>query len=310
MQKIVEMKFGSHLYGLDTPNSDTDYKAIFIPSVRDLVFDPVHNITTSTGGCGKNTKDDTDIELISIQKFVKDALNGQTYTIDMLHCENPILTSPEWEFLVKNRKKFYTKNMTAYMGYVKQQAAKYGIKGSRLGDIQQSIWSLEEFSPDKTIAEAAPYLWEGQYAKFVTVFNPKTKVEERYYEVNSKKYGFSNTCGYAAERLQKMYDSYGDRAKLAMRNEGVDWKALSHAFRAGYQMQGILEDGDFSYPLLQNEYIMAVKQGKVDFKEAASELERLVDHLNILSENSNLPDKADKEFFYDFIYSEVYKCKI
>lgn len=301
MKLLVEMKFGSHLYGLNTENSDTDYKAIYLPSVQDLVFGAKETIVQSTGGSGKNTKDDIDTEVVSLQKFVKDALSGQTYTIDMLHCDTPIVTSDEWQYLVDNRKMFYTKSMKAYIGYVKQQAAKYGIKGSRLSDIEHAIWSLEEFNPEKTIAEAAPHLWEGQYSKFTSVINPKTKVKENYYEVNSKKYGFSNTCGYVAERLRKMYDSYGERAKLAMKNEGVDWKALSHALRAGYQMKAIYEHGDFEYPLAESDYILSVKRGEAPFNEVSEVLERLVDDINKLCETTHLPEEPDHDFWMQWV---------
>lgn len=39
MNKILEMKFGSHLYGTNTPNSDLDYKAIYLPTAREIILD-------------------------------------------------------------------------------------------------------------------------------------------------------------------------------------------------------------------------------------------------------------------------------
>lgn len=38
MNKIVELEFGSHLYGTSTPNSDRDYKAIYIPEAIDILL--------------------------------------------------------------------------------------------------------------------------------------------------------------------------------------------------------------------------------------------------------------------------------
>jgi predicted nucleotidyltransferase len=38
MQTVVEMTFGSHLYGTDTPSSDLDIKAIHIPAGRDILL--------------------------------------------------------------------------------------------------------------------------------------------------------------------------------------------------------------------------------------------------------------------------------
>jgi len=36
MKCIVEMVFGSHLYGTDTPESDKDYKGVFMPARDDI----------------------------------------------------------------------------------------------------------------------------------------------------------------------------------------------------------------------------------------------------------------------------------
>ncbi|QQV91959.1 hypothetical protein vBKpMFBKp34_100 [Klebsiella phage vB_KpM_FBKp34] len=63
MSKIVmETIFGSHLYGLNTPNSDTDYKGIFIPDAKDILLGKApKTIQSSTGDKhSKNTKDDID----------------------------------------------------------------------------------------------------------------------------------------------------------------------------------------------------------------------------------------------------------
>ena len=98
-----------------------------------------------------------------------------------------------------------------------------------------------------------------------------------------------------------MYDSYGERAKLAEKNEGVDWKAISHAFRAGYQLRGIYKYGDFTYPLDENSFILDVKQGKLDFKDVSHKLEELMTGLEDLSDNSCLPEKPDVEYWTNWV---------
>jgi hypothetical protein len=100
-----------------------------------------------------------------------------------------------------------------------------------------------------------------------------------------------------------MYDGYGHRAKLAEKNEGIDWKAMSHALRAGYQARDIYKDGDFSYPLKETEFLKQVKTGKLSFDQVADELERLVTEIEILSENSNLPESVDVEFWNKWLIS-------
>lgn len=36
MTTIVRVKFGSHLYGTNTPTSDLDFKSVHIPPARDI----------------------------------------------------------------------------------------------------------------------------------------------------------------------------------------------------------------------------------------------------------------------------------
>lgn len=42
MNKLFEMKFGSHLYGTSTPASDVDYKSIYLPTAREIVLGDYH----------------------------------------------------------------------------------------------------------------------------------------------------------------------------------------------------------------------------------------------------------------------------
>ena len=149
MQPIVKIRFGSHLYGTNNQNSDTDYKGIFIPDYREILLGKIsHNDNQSTGSNNsKNTKDDVDTEWISIHKFIKDAISGQTYAFDMLHapenmCERTIY-SGLWDEIVDNREKFYSKNIHAFVGYAKGQAAKYSKVSSRLNTIKNIISILE-----------------------------------------------------------------------------------------------------------------------------------------------------------------------
>ena len=60
---VMVCRFGSHMYGTDTPDSDTDYKGVYIPHIKDVILGdaPKSSINISTGDTdGKNTSDDID----------------------------------------------------------------------------------------------------------------------------------------------------------------------------------------------------------------------------------------------------------
>lgn len=129
MNKIMECRFGSHLYGTSTENSDQDYKGIYMPTLRDVVNGLYpQQLKYNTGNDQtKNGPEDIDSEIYCVQKFLQLAFDGETVAIDMLHCPDDMLVvdSLEWQFLRANRARFYTKNMKAYIGYCRTQAAKY-----------------------------------------------------------------------------------------------------------------------------------------------------------------------------------------
>jgi hypothetical protein len=297
MNIINEMLFGSHLYGLDTPNSDKDYKGIVLPSKNQLLLGKTsfHVDHSTNNNASRNTKDDVDKTYYSLQYFVDLACQGETVALDMLHAtdDKVIVNSDIWKFLVDNRHRFYTKSMKAYIGYVRKQAAKYGAKGSRLAEIERVLNIANAANDNQTVGELT--VTESDVVKWVVY-------KDNYYlEVCGSKYQDNLKIPFLKRDLQKHFDKYGERTKLAKLNEGIDWKALSHALRAGYQARDIFTKGYFEYPLAESSILMDVKQGKLDFNVVEPLLSNLVDEVTILANQSNYPDKVDREFWDDFI---------
>ena len=313
MHTIVQMKFGSHLYGTSTPESDTDFKGIYLPPLRDCILGTVSkNITTNTHkGGGKNTAEDIDSETFSLQEFIRLACKGETVAIDMLHAPADMIhtTSPVWEFLQKHRHLFYTKNMTAFLGYCRKQASKYGVKGSRLDAIRQVIYylknrhaetSLQVWWKDSDSTLVAPRLPVIQgladYETDVTSTIP-------LYVVCGRKFQATCKVGYVLDALMKIESTYGERARLAELNEGIDWKAVSHAFRVCYQLKHIYTEGELVFPLKECNFLRDIKTGKYHFKNDSigSKLGVLTDEVCALAEKSTYPQKTDLAFWQDWI---------
>ena len=64
MDILVDMVFGSHLYGTNAETSDRDYKGVFMPTHEQILLQRgPHSINESTKKDNeKNTADDTDRE--------------------------------------------------------------------------------------------------------------------------------------------------------------------------------------------------------------------------------------------------------
>ena len=303
MKTIVKMKFGSHLYGTDTPESDTDYKGIILPSKQDCVLNRIPKSINATTGQNnsKNTKDDIDEEYYSLQYFMKLAANGEMIIIDMLHAPDNMLIESNgiWRSLQSNRSKFYTKNLAGYMGYIKKQTAKYGVKGSRLAAMKQVIELLKTVDDSNTMKEVWNRLPINDYCNFTFAKDNTIQM----YEVCGKKFGETIKTGYMRGIVTLMYSKYGDRARAAEANEGIDWKAVSHAYRASEQLIEIYKTGDLRFPLEKAELITDMKVGKLHYKNDNVQqlLELNLEQVQTLAKLSDYPEEFDRKWADNFI---------
>lgn len=313
MDKVVEMVFGSHLYGLNTPSSDKDYKGVVLPTKEQILLQQAKfSLKQSTGNDKqKNTSDDVDIEFASLHNFIDHACQGETFAIDMLHAPKSTIihSSDIWEYLQENRHKFYTKGMKAYVGYVRKQAAKYGVKGSRLAVLEEALTVakvVDNGMGGRLVGLLEDRLPVGEYSQWVETEHPQVG-KQIFYEICGRKFQSTLKLPMFIDQLQHVYDSYGERAKLAQSNEGVDFKAVSHALRAGYQAKWIYLEGGFEYPLKETDFLMQVKKGELDYTTVVQpELERLVDEVMLLADASSYPEKVDRKFWDKFV-SEIHE---
>lgn len=307
MRTVVKMLFGSHLYGTATETSDTDYKGVFLPTREQVLLQRVPKTAAKKPKKAegeKNTPADIDEEMFSLYYFLHLACEGETVALDMLHAPASasimLVTHPVWAQLVRQRERFYTKNLKSFVGYARRQAAKYGVKGSRLAEAKLVLEALETFvrmyrtSDGQTprLGEFFDKLPTGEHISIVDTPNDKL------YMVCGKGLSAKAHLDHYVPMLRTFVDTYGDRAKQAAENKGIDWKAVSHAFRAAYQVRHILKDGGYTYPLPETDMIRAVKSGSLDwFSVVQPELESIMDEVEGLSAASTLPAKVDREYW-------------
>jgi len=316
MQTIFRVKFGSHLYGTNTPESDTDYKAVHLPDARDILLQRVpESINTGprkTKEGEKNLPDAVDEESYSLQRYLQLLVGGQTVAIDMLFAPMSRLemTSSLWEDIYENRSRLLTKKSAAFVGYCRTQANKYGIKGSRVA----SARNASAFFSGYVRTDGAPLLVEDLEHGLPILFDDHTRVVtkettpgrfETYFECCNRLVGFKNKVSEAAAIFTRIYENYGARAKLAETNEGIDWKALSHAVRVGEEALELLNTGNITFPLANAKHILEIKKGLLPYADVAEEIEGLLVAVESASASSNLRDTADLEWVDNFV-SDAY----
>jgi hypothetical protein len=307
MAFIVRMVFGSHLYGTSTPESDTDYKGVYFPTVADVLLQRVkksRNFDMRSGNAGKNTSADVDEEIYSLLYFVALACQGQMVALDMLHAPKTALThsSELWADLSGMRAKFYTRSLKSLVGYAMKQAAKYGVKGSRLAAVQHVVGVMRRYPAHTRIRDIWDALPDGEYIRRCPHTDDRP---DRFYEVCGKQLLDASAVGHYLPMLEAFIDEYGKRALAAKLNVGVDWKAISHAFRAAYQVRAILADGGFEYPLREAPFLVQVKRGEIPYKDAAATLDDLMDECRRLSAASTLPESVDRKFWDEWLIERL-----
>lgn len=294
---LFRCRFGSHLYGTNTPTSDYDEKGVFIETLDNIVLGraakSVHR--NSCDDRHKNDATDFDVEMKELRTFLKEAMDGQTYALDMLFCnaENTLATSNAWQFIQENRGKIVSKNVKPFIGYCRQQAGKYGLKGSRLGDLERVIALLKTLKLDAPLDQMRV-----PETEFVKYYNDG-KVD--YLEVLGKKYQVTTHVKRVLDSLMLMHAKYGERSKLAQENSGVDWKAVSHAYRCIFEVKRLLETGEIIFPLPERDYVLRVKRGELSWSHLNDELPMLMDEVERIAAASTLPEQPDRKFWEEFI---------
>jgi hypothetical protein len=310
---IFLCKFGSHLYGTNTKSSDEDYKGIFLPTREQCFLNRIPKSITYNSKKNdeeKNSAEDIDIEIYSIHYYLDLLKKGDTGALDILHAwsNNDSIMQHDSVFLdlYDNRSDFYTTNLRAFVGYCRTQAAKYGVKGSRLNDSKVVIDYLKSrINAGKTIR--LEDIWDslptGDHLKKIPD-DPENGFQFPMYDVCNRKLQSTVTIQYAYDVIEKFYLAYGERAQKAAENKGIDWKAVSHALRCAYQMRSLYREGDIIFPLKEADELLRVKNGECDYMtEVAPKLESLMDEVEDLCAKSNLPKKVDSKKWDEWILS-------
>ena len=313
------MQFGSHVYGTNTPSSDTDYKSLFIPDARDIIIQKaakhIQN-NTKLDPNARNTKDDIDDEQFSVSEYLRLLCEGQTMALDMLftpesfyldHYKNYSMCGDNpWYIIKANKDKFLHKGVSAFIGYTKTQAAKYGVKGFRIAALKETIDFLDiceysKLAEKKDLIEEFVKKQDNEFIKITDIKGPNGSLEP-HLEVCNRKVPFHANFKYAKEIFQRIYNNYGARAMLAEKNEGIDWKALMHAVRVAREAEELLLTGNITFPRPEKDLLLKIRKGEMAYKEVEQIIEEGLNNIDIWQAKSILPEKPDYKFVEQLVH--------
>lgn len=152
---LVCITYGSHLYGTSGPTSDFDFKAVSMPSHRDLMLAKQLKVERfkfdeqglPIGGGRSTPPNGYEAEHTPVQKFVRDYLSGQAYAVEIVYAvlqgaHEAHLPQPEtmesrrahhFVGLCRNlQQNFQHKNVNGMVGFAVKQTFDYVRRGERL----------------------------------------------------------------------------------------------------------------------------------------------------------------------------------
>ena len=307
MTILLKTLYGSSLYGTRTPESDTDYRGVYLSPLKDCLLNCIKDTVTDP------TEEDT--QLFSLTYYLNLAAQGQSIAIELLAAPDRaiVVTSPTWECLRTNRKRFFTRNMHSFLGYAKSMSGKYSSRIDRLNEIEAALKVFQRhstgggwdrpyrFNDDKKLSAIWNELPESLNA-VKTVNERNANADKRVYVVCGRELQATVTIGHAYKVVSYIYDSYGERVRKAKDGQ-LDWKALAHAYRVAYQALEIVETGNLIYPLNRADYLRDMRLGRFDFiKEGLdAKLDDLINEVQTKMDASDLPDRVDQSWIDQFV---------
>lgn len=305
---IVKMQFGSHVYGTSLPTSDLDYKAVYLPTADEILLQsvkPTRTSHTKVDRAAKNTAEDVDFEAFSLQHFLRLLLDGQTVQVSMLFTPAAwILEETDVWRLIQNRKPLWLHSGTAaFAGYCRQQANKYGIKGSRVAAAAAAVELFTRLIADHHCTDRVRDHWDevvtlAQSQEHIAIIG---LVANRMVEVCNRRIQEGTSLKEALAIVGRIHEEYGHRARQAQLNEGVDWKAMMHAVRVCREAQELLTTGHVTYPRPEANLLLRIRKGELPYADVAVLLEEGLDLLERCQRVSILPPVPDRAAALNFV---------
>lgn len=259
---IFLVKAGSHFFNLAGPQSDKDYRGIYLPSPEEFykgegrrkMIDYSTNDGTKKGL--KNTNTDVDFTLFSVTKFLELLKSGDFNMMELLHAPDDVIlvNSPLMENLTELRPNLLVNDISAFLGFIKKEYKRYGINIHHYEEQEKLMKFLLDFPPHTRMntiwKELEVYAKGNSFISFTTSKTGNNKSVASF-KVAQRLYQNTVRVDYITDAIKQRLTTYGHRQKN-MASAGVEFKGLYHALRLIYEANDLFDYGEFKLPF--NEY--------------------------------------------------------
>lgn len=260
---IYRVICGSHSYGLNTPESDVDYKGITIPPKE--YFYGLKTFEQQERG--------PDETIYSLHKFVRLAFDMNPNIIEIL------FTDPQ--FILKMNK--YGQMLRDNRHLFLSSRARYTFGGYAFAQLKRIKGHNKWINFGGTEPKEEEF-WKTKYRKLP---DGSTKAYEKFMEFEYKD----------AQRKWQQYLNWKknrnpERAKLEEKY-GYDTKHGMHLIRLLRMGKEIITTGEVNVLRPDREELLAIRQGKIPYEDLVAIAEQYEKELDALYEKSPLPKKPN-----------------
>lgn len=293
---IYEVVSGSHLYKMNTENSDRDYLGIIVP-IDDYLYGlkNVKELDLSSKDKdenGKNTKNAIDRKFFDFRHFIRECYVGTPNTIELLFAgeENIITKEPIMDTILENKHLFISLNLiTKLSGYSRAMERKLSNNSSNIHLLKEALDYLN-LADDKI-----PMASLENDEKFKTIFKLNNE-KDQHYRVGV--YAVNRYVSTKRARIQigEIYNNSTHRKDVILKS-GYDCKAAYHWIRLMIQAIYVLKNGYIKYPFEQKDHdlVMSVKNGILSYEQVIKVGHEISDIMNSLADENplNIPKEAN-----------------
>lgn len=322
---IYLSKSGSHLYKLNTPESDEDYVGVFIPDIAYYFGNKDIKIINSLSvkdkdKNGKNTAEAIDITLYSVNEFIKLLSKCNPNIIELLYAnEEDILYIHEtFQKVIDKRDMFLNKTYidNAFYNYAISQKRKMFNK-----KINHKVLSFLKECLEKSDEDNLYNLFTPLSVSDTIIFDNKKYVVRYHYVIENSgdrfdvtiddgkeiteliKFSANDTIKTAIQKIENRIKMYGYRVND---DKTYDKKFASHTVRLLDEAIQLFETGKIMFPLQQHKAIMEIKIGEMLSKDVEEVIDNMIIKFKYVKEHTELPNKTNSNLIDKFLIGLVY----
>ena len=313
--EIFRCVAGSRLFGTALPSSDTDYKAIHIPTARSILLGTADAVLDRSTGNDKsaNTAEDVDMVSFPLQRYLTNLAKMEVNSLEMLFAPNMVEENVAWELIRSNRFRIMTASKKPFTGFAKQQAMRYAVRGERLDTLLMVVDRLRKMDPQRPVMDQL-----GGHASFWLADQPNVRIWEKeqpgnrmipHMSVFGREISLTVKPGEAIKVYQKPIDEAGTRSRQSAAEGGPDWKGLYHAQRVVDEGIELYSTGEIMFPCVNSHVYVAIRTGQVELEEVLDHFEASLATLEELTPIPEFREKPDTAWIDEFVAS-VYERQV